>query len=68
MDWFLYDNDPGHEGFKKRIHENTFLVTSMYGASLASTFKFRDAFWQKFSMYLLNFNWQSKFVSNSFSL
>ena len=40
----------------------------MYGASLTSTFNFCDTFWQISVMGLLNFNLQSKFMLNSFSL
>ena len=45
-----------------------FLVVPMYGARLASAFKFCDAFWQISSMCLLNFNLQSKVMPGSFSL
>ena len=40
----------------------------MYGVSLASAFVFCDAFWQISSMFLLNFNLQSKVIPSSFSL
>ena len=40
----------------------------MYGASLTSTFNFCDTFWQISVMGFLNFNLQSKFMHNSFSL
>ena len=40
----------------------------LYGASLTSTFNFCDTFLQISLMGLLNFNLQSKFMLNSFSL
>ena len=45
-----------------------FLVVPLYGASLASTFNFCDAFWQISSMCLLNFNLKSKVMPSRFSL
>ena len=45
-----------------------FLVTPIYGASLTSAFNFWDAFWLISSRCLLDFNLQSKFIPNSFSL
>ena len=44
------------------------MVAPMFGASLASAFNFCDAFWQIFSMCLLNFKLQSKVMPGSFSL
>ena len=45
-----------------------FLVVPMYGASHACALFFCDAFWKISSMYLLNFNLQSKVIPSSFSL